>query len=71
MTVAQINAAIKDGKQITFCPFDDAWTNQAIAIVLEVGNERSVRYQVQGCESILNRKVSYRAWREIVGSASL
>ena len=65
MTVAQINSKIATGTTITICPWD-TWTNQATATVLEVSDGRVVRYQVDGCEAVVCRQVSFGTWRSIV-----
>lgn len=70
MTVAQINAAIKNGTVITICPWDSAWTNQASATVLQVSDGRVARYQVDGCECTICRPVSYGTWNAIIAQVA-
>jgi hypothetical protein len=70
MTVTQINEKIAAGAVISICPWDSAWTNQASATVLSVGDERVVRYQVDGCECTICRPVSFGTWNAIVEQAS-
>lgn len=68
MTVTQINKAIEQ-TIISICPWD-VWTNQASATVLEVRNDRIVRYQVDGCEATITRQVSFGTWRSICEQAA-
>ena len=70
MTITQINSKIANGTVITICPWDNAWTNQASATVLEVRLDRYVAYQVDGCEARVCRQVSFGTWKSIVEQVS-
>jgi hypothetical protein len=70
MTPKVINTKIQSGTIIKICPWDTAFTNQASATVLSVGDNRTAYYQVDGCEATISRQVSFSTWRSIVAQAA-